>query len=163
VAGHDDVAAMAGLRRASAADVSRVIALQQDAYARNRPLLGVEPLPLTVDYVDVLSAYEVWLAEAPDGLAGVLILEPRPDDVLLWSVATAPRAQGRGLGNRLLAAAEARAWELGRSCVRLYTGEQLVDNIAWYERHGYARERIEQLADRRLVHLVKHRSGSGKP
>ncbi len=149
-------AAIAGLRRACPADIPKVIALQHAAYARNRPVLGVEPLPLSADYANILSDYEVWLAEGADGIEGVLVLAPRPDDLLLWSVATAPRAQGRGLGNRLLAAAESRGRELGRRCVRLYTGEKLVGNIAWYERHGYVRERVEQLEDRRLVHLVKH-------
>jgi len=152
----DDASAMARLRRAGAADVARVTALQRAAYARNRPILGVEPLPLLADYTEIFSSYEVWLDEGADGLAGVLILELRPDDMLLWSVATAPAMRGTGLGNRLLAASEARARELGRRCVRLYTGEQLVDNIAWYERHGYVRERIEQLDDRRIVHMAKH-------
>ncbi len=95
------------------------------------------------------------MAEGAYGLEGVLVLQPRRDDLLLWSVATAPQVQRRGLGNRLLAAAEARGRELGRLSVRLYTGERLADNIAWYERHGYARERVEQLDDRRLVHMVK--------
>jgi ribosomal protein S18 acetylase RimI-like enzyme len=152
----DDLSATAGLRRATATDIPKVTALQQAAYARNKPILGVEPLPLTVNYSDILTEYEVWLAEGAYGLEGVLVLKPRPDDLLIWSVATTPRAQNRGLGNRLLAAAESRGRELGRRCVRLYTGEQLVDNIAWYERHGYVRERVEQLDDRRLVHLVKH-------
>ena len=152
----NDLAAVAGLRRADARDIARVSALQRAAYAKNRPILGVEPLPLLADYAEIFSSYEVWLAEGAGGLAGVLILELRPDDLLLWSVATAPAMRGTGLGNRLLDAAEARVRELGRRCVRLYTGEPLADNIAWYERHGYVRERVEQLADRRIVHMAKH-------
>jgi hypothetical protein len=46
--------------------------------------------------------------------------------------------------------------ELGLSIVRLYTGERLADNIAWYERHGYVRERIEEIHDRRVIHMVKN-------
>jgi GNAT superfamily N-acetyltransferase len=147
---------LAGLRRATAADLDAVTALQLEAYAQNRPILGVEPLPLLADYVQVLRDYEVWLLEGPDGLDAVLILEPHADDLLLWSVATAPRAQGRGLGNRLLAATEVRARELGRNRVRLYTGDKLADRIAWYQRRGYVHERTEALDDRRIVHLVKH-------
>jgi ribosomal protein S18 acetylase RimI-like enzyme len=149
------VSTLAGLRRATAADVDGVTALQRAAYARNREILGVEPLPLLADYADVVSRYEVWLAEGEGGLDGVLILETRPDDLLIWSVATAPAAQGRGLGRRLLAAAEERAAALGRRVMRLYTGEKLTANIAWYGRHGYAIERIEQMPDRRAVHMVK--------
>jgi N-acetylglutamate synthase-like GNAT family acetyltransferase len=99
---------------------------------------------------------EVWLLESPDGIDGILVLEPRADDVLLWSVATAPRVRGSGIGNRLLHATDVRARELGRSRVRLYTGERLADNVAWYKRHGYVQERIESLGDRKVIHLVKN-------
>jgi ribosomal protein S18 acetylase RimI-like enzyme len=147
---------VSALRRATIGDLAAVTALQQAAYAKNRALLGVEPLPLIADYRDVFSKYEVWLAESDGGLDGVLILEPRPADMLIWSVATAPAAQGRGAGNRMLAFAETHARAKGLACMRLYTGEPLTGNIAWYLRCGYVHERIEELPDRRLVHLVKH-------
>jgi len=145
----------AGLRRANVGDVEKVVTFQRAAYARNRILLGVEPLPLRADYKKILAGYETWLYESADGLDGVLILEPRKDDLLIWSIGTAPRLHGQGLGRRLLAAAEERARALGLAVMRLYTGEPLTNNIAWYERHGYARERIEDLGDRRAVHMMK--------
>ena len=147
--------ATARLRRAGSADVAAVNALQHAAYARNRTILGLEPLPLTVDYATIVADYEVWLLEQGEALEGVLILEPRPDDLLVWSVAVAPEVQGRGTGNRLLDLAQARARELGRRTMRLYTGDKLVGNIAWYERHGFVRERVEVLGKRRLVHMIK--------
>jgi GNAT superfamily N-acetyltransferase len=143
------------LRRAVAGDLSAVTALQRAAYAKNRPLLGVEPLPLLADYTEVFADYEVYLAERDGTLEGVLILEPRTDDLLIWSVATAPVAQGRGVGNTMLAFAETRARELGLSRIRLYTGEPLIANIAWYTRHDYVHERLEDMGDRRIVHLIK--------
>jgi ribosomal protein S18 acetylase RimI-like enzyme len=149
------VSGLAGLRRAKSSDLGAVVALQRAAYARNREILGVEPMPLQADYAEVMRSYEVWLAESSNGLEGVLILERRPTDLLIWSVATAPRAQGRGVGNRLLAAADERARQLGLSVIRLYTGEKLTANIAWYARHGYTIERTEQMPDRRAVHMVK--------
>jgi len=144
------------LRRATHDDLSAVVALQRAAYAKNRPLLGVEPLPLLADYSQVLSDYEVYLAEHDGAPEGVLILEPRADDLLIWSVATAPAAQGRGVGNTMLAFAEARARALGRTCMRLYTGQPLTFNIAWYTRHGYAHESTEDMGDRVRVNLIKH-------
>ena len=79
----------------------------------------------------------------------------RAEDLLIWSVATDPSRQGEGLGNALLDAAEIRARALGRDILRLYTGEKLVDRIAWYGRHGYAIERRDVLADRTAVHMMK--------
>ena len=145
-----------GLRRATIDDLAGVMALQQAAYARNRAILGVEPLPLTADYAEVFSTYEIFLADGASGPDGVLILQPRADDLLIWSVATAPAAQGSGVGSRLLAFAESHARGLGLRCIRLYTGEKLAGNIAWYGRHGYLHERVEEMHDRRLVHLIKH-------
>ncbi|MEA2872534.1 MAG: hypothetical protein QOH67_2510 [Hyphomicrobiales bacterium] len=146
---------MTALRRATRDDLPAVTALQRAAYAKNRVLLGVEPLPLLADYGQVFSDYEVYLAERDGALDGVLILEPRADDLLIWSVATAPEAQGRGVGNLMLAFAESRARELGRTCMRLYTGQPLTGNIAWYTRHGYAHESTEDMGDRVRVNLIK--------
>jgi ribosomal protein S18 acetylase RimI-like enzyme len=142
-------------RRADDADLGPVQALQALAYARNRRLLGMEPLPLQADYRDIFRTMEVWLAEERAVLQGVLILQARPDDLLIWSIATAPDAQGRGLGPIMLDAAEVRANQLGRSVIRLYTGSKLDTLIGWYKRHGYQFERTEKLADRELTHMVK--------
>jgi len=147
---------VSALRRASVADLDAVVALQHAAYAKNRPLLGVEPLPLLADYNQVFAEYEIWLAESAGGLDGVLILEPRAEDLLIWSIAVAPTAQGRGVGNVMLAFAEARARELGRNCIRLYTGQPLTANIAWYNRQGYVHESTEDMGDRVVVNLIKH-------
>ncbi|MDR6952080.1 RimJ/RimL family protein N-acetyltransferase/N-acetylglutamate synthase-like GNAT family acetyltransferase [Ancylobacter sp. 3268] len=143
------------LRRASLADQAPVEELQRRAYAKNRILLGVEPVPLMWDYAEVFREREVWVIDGAAALDAVLILEPRADDLLLDSLAISPMAQGRGLGNVLLAATEARARALGRAQVRLYTGEPLSANIAWYRRKGFAIERVEQMPDRRLVHMVR--------
>ena len=71
--------ATAPLRRAGAADVAAVNALQHAAYARNRTILGVEPLPLTVDYATIVADYDVWLLEriyriGAFGVLGALLL-----------------------------------------------------------------------------------------
>lgn len=147
---------MSALRRAAIADLPAVTALQRAAYAKNRAILGVEPLPLLADYAQVFADYEFYLNERDSTLDGVLILEPRPGDLLIWSIAAAPHAQGRGTGNVMLAFADARARELGVPCIRLYTGAPLAFNIAWYGRHGYAHERTEDVGDRVVVHLIKH-------
>ena len=143
------------LTRATTADLDRVVALQRAAYARNRVLLGVEPLPLIVDYAQIFATMEVWLALSPRGLDGVLILEPRAADLLIWSIATDPAAQSAGLGRDMLAAAEARARVLGRPTMRLYTGAILTHLVDWYGRHGYVPERQEVMPDRVVQHMIK--------
>src|SRR5262245_28188399 len=144
------------LRRAGEADLEGLLALQHAAYAKNRPLLGVEPIPLLADYARIQRTMEVWVFERDGRLLGALILEPRPDDLLIWSIAAHPSAQGGGIGRALLAAAEERARHIGRTLVRLYTGTPLAHLVAWYGRHGYAIERIEALSDRSITHMIKH-------
>lgn len=144
-----------GLRRASRSDLSSLIALQQTAFATNHVSLGAEPPPLQGDYASLIETHEIWLAEESGDLTGALLLDPRPDHLNIWSVATAPGHRGRGLGRALLAAAEARARALGLCKLRLFTSDKLSANVAWYRRCGYAVERIEERTDRRLVHMVK--------
>ena len=148
------------LRRATDADLAAVTGLQHRAYAANRAVLGVEPLPLQADYAAIFAGMEVYVAEGADEhglptLDGVLILEPRADDLLIWSIATEPGRQSLGLGRQMLARAEQRARDLGRDRLRLYTGTLLTDRVAWYARHGYATERIDQMPDRSVTHMVK--------
>lgn len=143
------------LRRAGTDDVPAIESLQHEAYEPNKEILGVEPIPLRWNYGSLLERCEVWLAETAGKPAGVLILEMRKDDVLLESVATAPGAQGSGLGNILLTAAEFRAADFGLKTIRLYTGEKLTRNVEWYRRRGYGIEHIEAIDDRRLVHMIR--------
>ena len=143
------------LRRAIDADLSAIEHLQRAAYAANRAILGVEPLPLGADYTEILAGMEVWLHETGGDLEGVLILEPRVDDLLIWSIATAPEVQGRGIGRTLLDAAHRRATQLGLDTLRLYTGTLLADRVAWYQRHGFMIERIDEMPDRSVTHMMK--------
>ena len=145
-------------RQATDADRTAIEALQYAAYARNRALIGVTPLPLKEDYAEIMRSpeREVWLAEERGRLKGVLILQKRPNDLLIWSVAAAPEAQRQGLGQIMLDAAEVRAEQLGRKVIRLYTTAALEGLIRWYHRHGYEIEGHEDLSDRRITHMVKH-------
>ena len=142
-------------RRAGPPDVPALQALQHAAFAWNRAVLGVEPLPLLADYAEVITTRECWLAEHGATLAGALILEPEDGALLVWSVAVAPQGQNMRLGRQLMAFAEERAREQGFSALTLYTGEKLEKNIAWYQRFGYQITGIEAMADRNIVHMKK--------
>ncbi len=141
--------------RARAVDLARVVVLQHAAYARNRVVLGVEPLPLLADYAEIFVTKEVWCLDVEEHLAAVLILEPFVDHKLIWSIATEPACQAKGLGKSLLAASEARAQSLGLPLLRLYTGTLLTHLVAWYTRHAYGIDRIEELPDRSVTHMSK--------
>ena len=143
------------IRRAEADDLRSIVALQQTAYAGNRAVMGVEPLPLRADYDEIFQRHECWIIGDAEPLDGVLILELRADDLLIWSVAAHPHARSAGVGNRLLAFAERRARETDRGTIRLYTSERLTRNIAWYTRRGFSVEWIEDMSDRRAVHMKK--------
>lgn len=145
----------ASLRRASAADRSALVALQEAAYAPNAVILGGQPIPLTWDYAEVLDTCEVWVVDGLAGLDAALILRLNPADLYIESVSVAPTAQGRQLGNRLLDLAEARAREQGRSVLRLITGQKLARNVDWYGRRGFTIERIERRPDRDVVHMIR--------
>ena len=141
-------------RRAADNDRGAIEALQHAAYSREH-LLGLEPPPLKADYADILTRMEVWLAEERDRLRGVLILHVRPDDLLIWSIAAAPDAQGQGLGQILLDAAEVRAGQLNRCTIRLNTGAVQQNLIGWYGRHDYEIEATELVEARPLTHMIK--------
>ena len=149
------MSALDGLRRARADEAEKVAAFQRVAYAKNNEILGVPSVPILADYAQVLADYEVWVADDGDGYAGVLILELQPDDLLIWSIATAASARQRGLGKQMLAASEERARAHGRTRMTLYTGEPLKGNIAWYQRHGYVIQGTEVRPERRIVHMAK--------
>ena len=143
------------LQRATSDDLEALTALQHAAYARNREILGVEPIPLQIDYREVLASKEVWLSFDGEHLQGALIIEPLSDHLLIWSIATDPSGQQKGLGKALLAAAEERARSLRYKTVRLYTGTLLTHLVAWYGRHGYTTERVEERPDRSITHMIK--------
>lgn len=143
------------MRRATPGDVPALRAVQQAAFAWNRAVLGVEPLPLLADYDEVVATKECWLAEDDGQVRGAIVLEPEGEALLVWSVAVAPEQQGAKLGRRLMAFAEDRAREQGLGALTLYTGEKLRKNIDWYQRLGFSISGIEALADRNIVHMRK--------
>ena len=58
---------------------------------------------------------------------------------LIENMAVSPDQQGQGLGSLFLAKADDRARALGFSQIRLYTDEQMHENLEFYARHGYVR------------------------
>lgn len=144
------------IRRAVRADSIALSALTAKAYAKFVDRIGRRPEPMKANYAKVIEAAQVWLAMEDEHCAGLLVLMPGADHLLIWSVAVDPRHQGRGLGRRLMALAEAEARRQGLGEIRLYTNELMTENIVFYERLGYQETERRPHADGgELVYLSK--------
>lgn len=125
------------IRAALPADLEAVRALTASAYAVYRDVLDTLPVPVTEDYAPRIARGEVWIQERDGCPAGLIVLEPARDHLLIFSIALAPSFRGTGLGRRLLGFAEDRAREAGLAEVRLYTNAKMTRNIALYAHCGY--------------------------
>jgi ribosomal protein S18 acetylase RimI-like enzyme len=85
------------------------------------------------------SGAALLVAEADGKLAGyaLVLYPPRSKLARLYSIAVAPHSGRRGVGPRLLAAAEAAARRHGRQTMRLEVHEHNGRAIARYEKSGY--------------------------
>jgi GNAT superfamily N-acetyltransferase len=125
------------IRAAIAADVPAIRKIVEEAYRHYIPRIGKPPGPMLDDYAARVSEGVVWVIEEDCSLAGVIVLLPRPDCLLLDNIAVAPARQRAGLGRRLLAFAEAEAARRGYPEVRLYTHQTMTENQRLYAAIGY--------------------------
>ena len=126
------------LRPARAADLPAVQALVARAYGHYVARIGKPPGPMLDDYAARIAEGAVQVLEEDGRLVGLLVLLPEADHLLLDNVAVDPAAQGSGPGRRVVAAAEDEARRLGLNELRLYTHELMSENVAMYERLGFA-------------------------
>lgn len=122
-----------GIRRARAEDADLLRDITREAYARWVPEIGAEPAPMRDDFAARAANGQAWLL----GEDALCVLEEKPDGLLLDNVAVRPAAQGRGLGQQLIAFAEKEARSRGHRALRLYTNAKMAANIALYERLGF--------------------------
>ena len=84
------------------------------------------------------AAETVFLAMAGESLAGCVFLADRGDHIYVGKLAVEPALQGRGVGRRLMQAAEAEAVRRGRGMLELQTRIELTGNHAAFARLGFA-------------------------
>jgi GNAT superfamily N-acetyltransferase len=125
------------IRRAVAADVPAIERIVHDAYVKYVARIGKPPGPMLDDYAARVAAGEVSVCAEDGDLAGILVLEPAADHLLLDNIAVAPGWQGRGVGRLLLDFADAEARRAGYTELRLYTHVLMHENIALYTRLGW--------------------------
>ncbi len=145
------------LRIAVSGDADAVRAVVNAAYEPWIPVIGMRPLPLEADYDQLIADCRVTVLVPPDEdrIAGLIVLVPEEEALLIENVAVDPVFQGRGFGRTLLAHAEEAARRAGLRSVRLYTHRLMATNIALYERLGYAVTTRDTHEGRPVVHMAK--------
>jgi ribosomal protein S18 acetylase RimI-like enzyme len=124
------------IRRARAADLSAVREIVAAAYGVYVERIGRRPAPMDDDYDERLRDGRLYVAD--DGsVAGLIVLVPASDHLLVENVAVHPARQGEGIGRALLTYAEEYARELGLPELQLYTNAAMTENLAFYARLGY--------------------------
>src|SRR5689334_22989933 len=89
--------------------------------------------------------------ELDGDVVGLMILKSEADHMLVSNVAVSPAHQGRGLGSKLFAHAEAQARQRGFREMRLYTNELMHENRVVYGKLGWTEyDRAEQDGFRRV-------------
>jgi ribosomal protein S18 acetylase RimI-like enzyme len=125
------------IRAATAADVPAITEVVDHAYLHYIARIGKPPVPMLDDYAARVSEGVVWVLEDGAAIAGIIVLLPTTNYLLLDNIAVAPTRQGLGLGRRLLAFAEAEAMQRGYHEIRLYTHQTMVENQRLYASIGY--------------------------
>ena len=127
----------ARIRAATAVDVPAIADIVDHAYRHYIARMGKPPGPMLDDYAARVLEGAVWVLEEGAVMAGIIVLRPTADYLLLDNVAVSPARQGSGLGRRLLAFAEAEALRRGYHEIRLYTHQTMVENQRLYASIGY--------------------------
>lgn len=125
------------IRPANSADAKAVRAVVIAAYEPFIARIGKPPAPMSDNYAQRIADGAAFVLEDGGRIRGVLILEHRPDGMLLNNVAVHPESQGRGYGRTLIAHAEAEARQHGYRQIRLYTHVLMTENQALYRRVGF--------------------------
>ncbi|NIY99212.1 GNAT family N-acetyltransferase [Salipiger sp. HF18] len=137
------------------ADLAEIGELVSGAYGHYVERMGMLPGPMRTDYAVPLAAGQIEVLRADGRIAGLLVLVPEPEHMLLDNVAVAPWAQGRGFGRRLMDHAEARARAAGYDRITLYTHVTMVENIKIYLRRGYVETHRAEVNGLHRVYMAK--------
>jgi GNAT superfamily N-acetyltransferase len=145
------VSETATIRKAGLEDVPAIERIVRAAYARYIERIGKPPGPMLDDYPARVGEGVTWVLDEGGAAAGVLVLLPEADHLLLDNVAVDPARHGAGLGRRLIAFAEDEARRRGYAEVRLYTHLMMHENLVLYPKLGYEEyARFEQAGYQRV-------------
>jgi GNAT superfamily N-acetyltransferase len=145
------------IRPARADDRVTVEAIVQQAYSVYLDRIGKPPGPMFDDYAALIGGGAISVIEEPDAtIAALIVLLDKPDHLLLDNIAVRPDSQGKGIGRRLIAFAEAETRRRGHAELRLYTHEKMTENIALYLRLGFVETGRGHESGYDRVFMTKH-------
>jgi GNAT superfamily N-acetyltransferase len=126
------------IRPAQPGDRAAVEAIVGEAYSVYIARIGKPPGPMLDDYAQLIGDGHVSVIEAADdAIAGIIVLLPKADHLLLDNIAVRPDRQGQGIGRQLIEFAEDETRRRGFIELRLYTHEKMTENIMLYTRLGF--------------------------
>jgi len=114
--------------------MKHIAALAYDKYVDQ---LDQPPLPLLHDYEEVARAGNTYVLTIRQQVVGMVTFLTNADHLLLRNLAVLPAYQGQGLGRMLVDFVEAEARRRKLLEVRLWTREEMIDNIRYYQGLGY--------------------------
>jgi ribosomal protein S18 acetylase RimI-like enzyme len=135
------------LRPATPADATAIRDVTRAAYAHWVPVIGREPVPMTIDYEQAVRQHDFDLLYRQGELVGLIETMLQDDHIWIENVAVLPACHGQGLGRILLAHAETRALDAGCNESRLLTNAAFESNVALYKKIGYRVDRTEPYKD----------------
>lgn len=144
------------IRPARPDDRDAVEAVVHAAYSIYVDRIGKPPGPMLDNYTAQIADGSVSVVEdRTHNIAGIIVLIPCSDHLLLDNIAVRPEYQGQGFGRVLIEFAEGEADRLGYSRIRLYTHEKMTENIDLYRRIGFVESGRGQQGGYDRVFMVK--------
>lgn len=125
------------VRPAAVSDLPAVTRIVAEAYEKYVVRIGKAPGPMLDDYPAHIKNHTAWVIEHRGKVAGLIVLIPEQDHLLLDNIAVDPACHGRGLGRALLSFAEQEAVRRGYRELCLYTHEKMTENLAMYPALGW--------------------------
>ena len=142
-------------RRAAGTDADAVRAVTQAAYAPWVAVMGRRPLPMDTDFDAAVRADLIDILEIEGRMAALIQMQVATDHLWVENVAVHPDHQGRGLGQLLMARADATAQGLGLGEVRLLTNVLMAGNLRFYAGLGFVETAREPFRGGTIVHFAK--------
>jgi GNAT superfamily N-acetyltransferase len=144
------------IRPARPDDRDAIEAIVHSAYSIYVDRIGKPPGPMLDNYpARIADGWVSVVEDSTSNIAGIIVLIPGSDHLLLDNIAVQPDYQGQGFGRVLMKFAEREAKRLGYTRICLYTHEKMTENIDLYHRIGFVETGRGQQGGYDRVFMVK--------